>query len=155
MIPDSQIKKYYVIEKKYETEWVKLCESSKDKLQGHEIVQLKKEVEELTKIVNKGILTWSKVLSSAELLSLLSSLLQDLQSQCPLIYHIAQSLLLTVADGSVQKESLSSLDASCALAFLVGLRSQSFKITSSNCLHSAASHMVHETDLLACFTIFI
>ena len=141
-----------MIEKKYETEWVKLCESSKDKLQGYERVPLEKEVEELTEIVNKGILTWSKVLSSAELFSLLSSLLQDLQSQCPLIYHIAQSLLLTVAGGSVQKESLSSLDA---LAFLVGLRSQSFKITSSNCLHSAASHMVHETDLLACFTILV
>ena len=125
MILDSQIKEYHdVIEKKYETELVKLCASPKDQLQGREKVQLEKEVEELTKIVNKGLFMSSKVLSSAELSSLLSSLLQDLQSQCPLIYHIVESLLLTKADGSVQKGSLRALDASHALALLVGLRSQ-------------------------------
>ena len=104
MILDSQIKEYRdVIEKKYETELVKLRESPKDKLQGREKVQLEKEVKKLTKILNKGLFTSSKVLSSAELSSLLSSLPQNLQNQCPLIYHIVESLLLTKADGSVQK----------------------------------------------------
>ena len=78
----------------------------------------------MTKIVNKGLFTSSKVLSSAELSSLLSSLPQDLQSKCSLMYHIVESLLLTKADGSVHEGSLRALCASHALALLVGLRSQ-------------------------------
>ena len=93
------------------------------KLSVVESIELEKEINLITSILNFNMDDVEKDIKYEELHSNLTNLPSNLKDRCPLVYSIVETLLLTKADHSVHGDRR-TLSAMHALAILLSLRSQ-------------------------------
>ena len=130
----------------YEKEIVQFVDSQKE-LSVKSKREIQTEVQEFEKTLKLGLPTETEIKIDGTLFANLS---QTLRERCPLIYEIAETLLLTTSEGRIATgRRVHSASHALAIKCAV-LKARGLVMISSCCSSYCAYHLGLECDLLMC-----